>query len=160
MAGIDKVSLERFKKGELKFTQLFQISASQIAAILVSGHNFFTKGRLAEARQIFEGLSVVDPNQPYVQTMLGAIYQQMEQYDRAICHYTAALKLNPGDINALTNRAEIYLKVGQFSEAASDLKKSIELDPDKKHPAAIRARLLSLMAAETLHKIKQGRGIS
>ena len=157
MAGIDKTKLERYRKGELKFTQIFDLNPAQMAAVIATGHNFFTEGRLEEARKIFEGLAIIDSKYPYIHTMLGAIYQKMKQHDKALLRYTLALKLHPNDINALTNRGEIYLLLGKFLEAAGDLKRVLDLDPQNKNPVANRARLLSLLAAEALQKVRQER---
>ena len=157
MAGIDKTKLERYRKGELKFTQIFELSAGQMAAVLACGHNFFSEGRLEEARRIFEGLAVLDPNHPYLHTMLGAIHQRMEQYEKAVVRYTVALKLYPNDIHALTNRGEIYLMLGKFLEAAGDLKKVLDLDLREKNPLANRARMLSVLAADALQKVRRER---
>jgi Flp pilus assembly protein TadD len=155
MAEIDKSKLDRYRKGELKFLQVFNITKWQMASVIACGHNFFSEGKLEDAQKIFEGLAVLDPNHPYIQTMLGAIYQRMKQYDRAILRYTLALKLFPNDVCALTNRGEIYLMLGRFKEAADDLKKALQLDSQQKNPPTNRARLLSIVAAESLQKVRQ-----
>ncbi|MCI0606384.1 tetratricopeptide repeat protein [bacterium] len=93
MPGIDKSKLESFRAGKLKFVQIFNIDAKQIASLLLVGHNFFLEGRLQQAKAIFKGLAVLDPKNPYVQNILGAIYQQAEQYDKAVLHYSLALEL-------------------------------------------------------------------
>lgn len=107
------------------------------------------------AKNIFEGLTLLDPNNPYINCILGAIYQRMEKYDVAILRYTRAIELFPQDIISMTNRAEIYLKQGKFLEAAQDLKKVIQLDPEKKDASANRARLLAAITAESLRQVKQ-----
>jgi len=155
MPGIDKVKLDKFRKGELKFVQIFNVDAKQIASLLLAGHNFFVQGRFEEASAIFEGLAVLDPKNPYVHHILGAIYQQTQQYDKAILRYTLALELFSNDVNALTNRGEIYLNLGKFQDAAHDLKRAAELDPEKKHPSANRARLLTSVVAERLRPAKR-----
>jgi Flp pilus assembly protein TadD len=160
MASIDKVRLERYRKGELRFMQIFGLSATQMAAVLACGHNFFSEGRLEEAKRIFEGLAVIDPKYPYIHTMLGAIHQRMEQYDRAVVRYTLALKLYPNDVHALTNRGELYLMLGRFLEAAADLKKVLALDFQKTNPVANRARLLSVLATEALQKVQRERSVA
>ena len=157
MAGIDKTKLEQYKKGDLKFTQIFELNGARMAAVLTCGYNFFSEGRLDEARKIFEGLAVIDPAFPYIHTMLGAIYQKLEKYDLAILRYSMALKLYPNDINALTNRAEIYLMVGKFPEAAEDLKKVLDVDSTQKSTVSNRARMLSALAAEALQKVQRER---
>lgn len=150
MPGLDKNKLELFRRGEVKFMHVFNMDAKQMASLLVTGHNFFSQGRIEEARLIFEGLSLLDPRNAYVNCILGAIYQQMGKYDQSVFRYTLALEIFPKDIQALTNRGEIYLKVGKFRDAAHDLKAAIDLDPGKAHPAANRARLLASMAVEAL----------
>jgi len=79
---------------------------------------------------------------------------------RIITETRPQLPLYPHDIYALTNRAEIYLLLGKFQEAASDLKHVLELDSQKKNPAASRAQMLSVLAAESLQKVKQQRSTS
>lgn len=155
MAKIDKDKLDKFRKGELKFSQLFDLNANQVASLLLCGHNFLSQGHWEDAKNIFEGVALLDPKNPYVHTMLGAIYQKMAKFDLAILRYTRAIELFPDDINALTNRGEIYLNLGRFTEAANDLKAAIALDPDKKVPLANRARLLAVMTAESLRLAKE-----
>jgi Flp pilus assembly protein TadD len=155
MPGVNKQKLEQFGKGELKFTQIFNFDAYQVASLMVCGHNFFSQGRLEEAKKIFDGLAVLDPNNPYINNILGAIHQGLEQYDIAVLRYTRAIELFPNDIVSLTNRAEIYLNQGKFLEASDDLKKAIQLDPERKNPSANRARLLAALTAESLEQVKQ-----
>jgi tetratricopeptide (TPR) repeat protein len=160
MAGIDKTKLEQYRKGELKFTQIFELNGARMAAVLACGHNFFSEGRLEEARRIFEGLAVIDPKFSYIHTMLGAIYQKLEKHDVAILRYSLALKLAPNDITALTNRAEIYLTTGKILEAAEDLEKVLAIDPTQKSAVSKRARMLSALAAEALQKVQRERNSS
>ncbi len=150
MPAIEKNKLDQFRKGQIRFTQLFQFHGNQIASLLLCGYNFFNHGRLQEAKSIFEGLSLLDPDIPYVNCMLGAIYQRLGKSDLAILRYNHAITLFPQDVVALTNRAEIYLSQGKFLEAADDLKKVIELDPENKNPSANRARMLAAITSESL----------
>ena len=132
------------KKPQLKldFASSLARKADEWTALLVTGHNFLSQGRLSEATRIFEGLVVVDSLNPYVQGILGSIYQKQQRYELALIRYNNALALNPEDTSALCNRGEILLKLGKFQEAAVDLKHAIESDPGKKDAAANRARLL------------------
>jgi Flp pilus assembly protein TadD len=157
MPAIERNKLDQFRKGQIKFTQLFQFQGNQIASLLMCGYNFFNEGRLQEAKNILEGLSLLDPDIPYVNCLLGAIYQRLGKNDLAFVRYNHALNLFPEDIVALTNRAEIYLSEGKFLEAANDLKKVIELDPENKNVSANRARMLAAITSESLqnHRNKQ-----
>jgi tetratricopeptide (TPR) repeat protein len=155
MPSIDKTKLDKFRKGELRFTQIFGLDANHIASLLLCGHNFLMQGRLDDAKKIFEGLTVLDPDDPYLHTALGSIYQQQNNYEVAIQQYSRALQLFPEDISALTNRGEIHLTLGRFEEAAADLKKAIQLDPHRKKSSSNRARFLACITTETLRSTKQ-----
>ena len=145
MAKISKEKVEKFKKGEIKFGQIFDIDAKEVASIMLTGHTLYNEGRLEDAQKVFEGLSVLDGRNPYVHGILGAIYQKQGKNDVAIARYTLALNIYPQDVNSLTNRGEIYLKLGKFKEAAADFKKAIDLDPNRKNPSANRARMLVML---------------
>ena len=153
MAQLDKGKLEKYRKGELKFMQIFGITGKQWASVITCGYNFYNEGKLEEARKIFEGLSVLDSKAVFIQTILGAIYQRMKQFDTALLRYDLALQIHPEDLYALTNRAEIYLLIGKFLEASMDLKKVLQLDAAKKHPATHRANMLSIIAANALRNL-------
>jgi Tfp pilus assembly protein PilF len=150
--------VEKVKKGELKFSDLLNLDSKKIAALLLLGHTYYAQGQLDEARKVFEGLALLDGKNAYVHGILGSIYQQQERFDLAIARYTMALTNFPGDINSLANRGEVYLRLGKFKEAADDLKEAIELDPEKIHPAANRARMLIAITEEAL-KLVQERGV-
>jgi tetratricopeptide (TPR) repeat protein len=158
MAKIDKETLDKIVKGQITVGQALNIDANQYAAILLAGHTLFNEGRLDEAKQLFEGLAGLDAKNPYIHGILGAIHQKQGNDEVAIARYTKALSIYGKDINSLTNRGELYLKHGKFQESANDLKRAIDLDPDKKHPAANRARLLVVMTAEAL-KLAQEKGM-
>jgi tetratricopeptide (TPR) repeat protein len=131
------------------------LNSKHIAALLLTGHRFYQQERLEEARKIFEGLSVLDNRNPYVQGILGSIYQKQKQYDLALTRYNNSIALFPEDINTLTNRGEVHVVLGKFQEAALDFKKAIQLDPQKKDPAANRARLLVSLVQNAVDVTKQ-----
>ena len=118
------------------------VNPKQIAALMTAGFRWYEQGRLRDAKKIFEGLAVLDESNCYAHGVLGSIYQKEKNYDAAIERYNLAIALFPHDPNIFTNRGEIFLKLGKLEEAAGDLKKAIDLDPTRKHPASNRARLL------------------
>jgi len=155
---VTREKVEKFKKGEIKLAEVFDIDARQVAALLMTGHNLYAQGRMEDAQKIFEGLAVLDSQNPYVHGILGSIYQKQENYDAAVDRYSTAVSIFPQDINSLTNRGEIFLKQGKFQQAAGDFKSAIDLDPEQKHPAANRARLLVTLTQEAL-KLAKDKGV-
>ena len=138
---------------------LLGVRKNQVAAFMIVGYRLYKEGRLIDAAKIFEGLAVLDSSNAYVQGILGSIYQKREQYGLALVRYNNALTLFPEDLNSLTNRGEIFVKLGRFPDAAHDFKKAIELDPERKDPSSNRARLLVSMIHDALTLAKQ-EGIS
>jgi tetratricopeptide (TPR) repeat protein len=149
---ITEVDTGKLPKEEVRLAQILNIQAKHVAAILKTGYTLFEQNKLEEAKNIFEGISVLDGTNPYIHGILGAIYQKQEKYEIALQHYNATLRVNPGDIHALTNRGEIGLKLGKLQDAALDFKAAMDLDSARKHPAANRARLLVLMTLDAVQK--------
>lgn len=147
--------MEPQQNHQYKLARKLVSKADEWAALLLTGYNFFKQGRLTEAARIFEGLVVLDSHNPYVQGMLGSIYQKQKEYELAVIRYNNAVELNPNDIHSLVNRGEIFLKLGKFQEAANDLKKAIELDPARKNGAANRARLLVSIVKDAISIAQQ-----
>ncbi|XP_076886813.1 hsp70-Hsp90 organizing protein 2-like [Bidens hawaiensis] len=52
-----------------------------------------------------------------------------QKYPEAIKHYTEALRRNPKDAKAYSNRAASYTKLGAMPEGLKDAEKCIEIDP-------------------------------
>jgi tetratricopeptide (TPR) repeat protein len=130
------------------------IESKEVASLINTGFVYYEQGRMKEARILFEGISLLDSLNPYVHSILGSIYQKQQKYDESIASYTLAINIFPEDIHALTNRGEVYLNQGKIAEAAHDFEQAIQLDTDKKHPAANRARLLAILTREALNFAK------
>lgn len=139
----------------IRVVDLLELKTNQVAALMVVGHRLYKQGRVKDAVKIFEGLAALESNYAYVQGILGSLYQKQEQYGPALVRYNNALTLFPEDINSLTNRGEIFIKLGRFQEAAEDFKKAMQLDPERKDPASNRARLLVSMVHDALTLAKQ-----
>jgi Flp pilus assembly protein TadD len=126
------------------------LDAAQTAALLQAGHTLYAQGRLADARNVFAGLAVLDPGNAYVHGMLGSICQREGNAADAVAHFDRCLELAPDDPQAWVNRGEVLLRAGQLEKAAGDFAEALRRDTSGRNPAANRARVLGLLVRETL----------
>jgi len=71
-------------------------------------------------------------------SMRAEVFEQQEDYDRAIADYTACLALHPEQAEIYARRAMIHCAAGSQELGLKDLKTALQLDPD--HVAALAGR--------------------
>jgi tetratricopeptide (TPR) repeat protein len=143
-------NMRKFVRREATLAQLMGITIDQTYALAEYAYTLFQQGRIREARQIFEALTIQNPIDGYMHFMLGVIYWKMDMPEEAVEEYGVAITLDPKNIAAYTNRGEILLQHGEFEEALEDLKTAIELDKKGDDPFALRARALAGATAEVI----------
>jgi tetratricopeptide (TPR) repeat protein len=136
--------MRAFLQGEAVLADLFGLSREELYEIAGQGHNLYDAGQIDSARQVFEGLTALDPNDSFFHSGLGAIYQQQGALERALIEYDRALALNERDIPARCNRAEVLLEQGRTEAAIEDLERISELDPNAQCNHTLRARNIAL----------------
>lgn len=153
---IDNFTEENFKKflfGKITWAQLEGMTMEQAYAIAEFGYTMYQQGRYKDARTLFEGLVIGNPYDPYFHAMLGAIYTKLDLHEEAAQEFSIAIELDPEDINSYVNRGELLLQHGEFEYAMEDLKAAIDLDPDGKNPASLRARALAAATAAAIKEL-------
>ena len=154
---IDQVQNETMTE-DLKLVQRLGMTSRQEAALLQIGFQFYQQGRFADAKNVFEGLAILDEKNAYVHGILGSLYQREGKVEAAISSYTTAILLFDQDMDSHVNRGELFLKLGKFQEAAEDFAIAIRLDPAGKSRAANRSRLLVAITQDAL-KLGKDKGI-
>jgi tetratricopeptide (TPR) repeat protein len=126
------------KSNKLNFTK------EQLNAIALYALDYYTQGKVAEAETMFKGLVIAD-NSFYGYAGLGAIAlnQDPPKLDDAQGYLAIAADLRPEDPSVHTNLGEVFLHQRKFREAADEFQKAIDLDPEKRDPAANRARAMT-----------------
>jgi len=84
---------------------------------LALGRGYYLKRELGLAEQYLT--QVVEQNQSFadVYNMLGVIYHDQGQYQKALRAFEAALRINPGYTEAALNLAVTYNDTGKYKEA-------------------------------------------
>jgi Flp pilus assembly protein TadD len=152
-----KGTMKELENDKISLKPLLKVTTEQVAALVSLAHTFYSQGRLEDATKILEGLTVLDGGIPYVFGLLGSIYQKKKDYAAAGDRYTKALMLQPDETYFLVNRGEIHLCLGRFQDAATDLIRAMETDPDAKHLAANRARFLITGSSRCTESVVHGK---
>lgn len=72
----------------------------------------------------------LDPNEPEVHRVMGAIKLWFERdYDLGKYHFEKARELCPSDVYIISRYATMLIYFGEFSEALSEIKRAMRLDP-------------------------------
>ena len=139
---------ERLYEGEITLAEFVGLTRNTLYAIADVGYQMLTSGKLEEAKQIYKGLVAADPYDSVFHCHLAATHHKLGEMDEALEEYTQALQFNYANIDALAGRGEIYFNKGQLTEAVTDLKSAIELDPDGKLASTVRARAVIIAIKE------------
>lgn len=137
-----KKEVDTLLSGDLSWADLSKYTLERLMKIAEMGFNQFQQGQYDSAERIFKGLTVIDPENYYYHQMLGATFQRKEKFPEAILEYSIAADLNVKDIVSVTNRGEVYFKLGIFELANVDFDRSIGMDPKNEDKWANRARML------------------
>jgi Flp pilus assembly protein TadD len=119
------------------------MSDEQIYAICALACQLAEQGNLVESSDLLIGLSIIDPQNAYIHSCLGALYMRINEKDLAAGEFLFALSLSPSDISATTNLAELYFESGELKEAGKYLSQAMSLDPTEQNPFGNRARALN-----------------
>ncbi len=117
------------------------------------GHELFSRGKIAEAKVIFEGLAAdaVRFADGFVFTMLGTIHLAQNELEKAATRFEEALKIDENDLAALVYRAEIRLQKRRVRQAVEDLQRALELGSPEE-PFVDRAKRLLQLAKRTVKR--------
>ncbi len=88
------------------------------------------KGELEKGEEILKQLKGEDPENPRIYQSLGKIYQQREEWGRAIDEFKEALRLNPRDVVSYFQLSQSYYNSGMIEEAAKAAQATLSLRPD------------------------------
>jgi tetratricopeptide (TPR) repeat protein len=158
-ASFTEENLVKFVVGEITWSELTGLTMQEAYSFAEIAYNLFEQGKYDQAQTIVEGLVISNPYDGYFHGLLGAIYGRKGMHEEAQEEYSIAIDLDPTNLSAYVNRAEIFLQHGDIEKALKDLKKAIELDPKGEKPFGVRARALAAATASVLEEALKQSGI-
>lgn len=149
--------LHAFSSRKISFASLARLEAKKLRQVAEMGYVKLRHGRFDDARKVFEVLTFLDHKNYFHHLALGGAYQKLKRNIDAVFQYSETLKLAKKNLNALVNRGEIFLRMGNYRRAAEDFREAILSDTEGKDRYANRARSLVIAIKRSLDKDKQNR---
>lgn len=146
-------ALTMVNKGELTFAEAMGLTRTEAYGIAFTAHRLFEHGQVARAKGILEGLMLANPKDAYFPCLLGAIYGREKKEDEALRLYNVSIKLDPKNLTARVNRADLLLRRGDLAKALDDLVAATKLDPTAKTPLGKRAFALARTTSAALKEL-------
>jgi protein O-GlcNAc transferase len=100
-------------------------------------------GKLQEAKQFYQEILKLQPDNSNALHFLGVVHYQLKQYDLAITYIKKAISLQPNYFDAYNNLGIVLQETGHFDEAISYYQQAIQVSPDSYLPYYNIGNLLS-----------------
>ena len=91
-------------------------------------------GQYKKAKEIFETISISNPNWSRPIYNLGQVYMMLNEYDKALMCFNNAIHINPNDADAYYYRGVFFEKIKDYNSAIIEYTKSISLKPNEFEP--------------------------
>lgn len=133
------------KKSEQYVDKTLEILPAFVPALNYKGFICWRTKRLDEAITFYKKVLEEKPNHCSANGSLGELYEDRNEFEKAIEHYTRQLEYEP-DAYMYLSRGWSYGKLGQFEKARRDYEKSIDMDSE--NPAVYRCLALTYLYDE------------
>ncbi len=107
-----------------------QVEVGQLKFLCESGQFFASKGKYAEASDIFRAVIALAPDRSIGYTLLGDAYLNWEKFDEALQSHEKALEVEPNNTFARVHYGEALLLRKQKEKGMQELRKVADQDPN------------------------------
>ena len=104
--------------------------------LLVLGNAYYYMEQYQDAKNIYDKILNLNPNDPSALTNRGITCGRLKRYDEALTDLNRSLELRPDDPETLMNRGVTYDDLERYEDALADYNRSLELKPDDSHTLA------------------------
>jgi tetratricopeptide (TPR) repeat protein len=132
----------RLTEAIASYDQALQIAPRSLRAELGLAQAYRGVHNYSEAQRILERACREHPKSAAPLSVLGDLDLELETYDPAIKHLTAAIALAPGDVGARDRLAGAYKSKGDEAKALEEVEKALARDPKDALAYFLRGQIL------------------
>ncbi len=114
----------------MSIDQKIRPDVEQLKFLCEAGQYFASRSRMAEACDIFNGVTTLAPERSVGWTLLGDALMNWEKFDESVKAHEKALELDPKSTFARVHYAQTLLFKKQKDKAVAELRKVLEQDPN------------------------------
>jgi len=139
--------------GTLTWAEAMGMTRQEAFGLAQSAYRFFEFGQREKGQGIMAALIELNPKVPAFHALMGAMHGRQGRESEALGCYSTAIGLEPLNLSARVNRAELFLKTGAIDQALDDLIAATKADPQQKTPLGKRAWRLAKTTSQALKEL-------
>ena len=125
------LTVGQVERGHAELREVLETDPENLEAALLLSESLLMSGKFDEAYEAARLVERVEPNRRQLVLLLARASVGRGNSSKAIGYFERLLFLNPNDVEALNEVADIYLQTGQKDKARERLAKSLEVKPDQ-----------------------------
>lgn len=139
----------KYDEAIAKYNAAIKLDSTYANAYYEIGYTLFSSGNETEAIPYLQKVLALQPKSAGAYDMLGSIYDDQKEPDKALENYKKGLEIDPGYQRLHYNMAITYYRIGQYAESETSAIAAIKLDP--RHASSQR-----ILAMATYAEKKRG----
>lgn len=124
--------VEEYEKALDDYSKAIKIDPELSRSYLNRADYYYERERYDLSDQDYKKYVELEPGSPWGYLALGRNATQQKHYSEAIDYFNKAIQLRDDVSRAYAFRAESYIALGRYEEAASDIVKALDIDSDDK----------------------------
>ncbi len=128
--GQTAVNNEDYQTAENKFITAIRLDAKNVEAYRGLANVYLKQGQLEEAKQTFEFILQLNPNDDEVLINLGDIFIEENDNKKAIEYYQRAVLANDSHANRFAKLAELLESMDEYETGLVAIEQAVELEPN------------------------------
>ena len=121
-----ELMIHQFYDGTISLMGYTDLNDDEFETIYAVGYNFFTYGDYESAKGVFDRLTTLAPYTAHYWRALGAVNQQMDNFEEAVACYDMAVAMDEADVVSYVYQGESQIMQGNIKDAVASLELAIK----------------------------------